>query len=47
MRTSISEAAEMVEWNDLDVYDKLLRIIDTGTHHIKFHDKINIGIKLL
>jgi hypothetical protein len=28
----------MVEWNDLDVYDKLLRIIDTGTHHIKFHD---------
>jgi hypothetical protein len=39
----------MVEWNDLDVYDKLLRIIvDTGTHHIKFHDfKINPGIKLL
>jgi hypothetical protein len=29
------EAAQMVEWNDLDVYDKLLRIIDTGTHHIK------------
>jgi hypothetical protein len=28
----------MVEWNDLYVYDKLLRIIDTGTHHIKFHD---------
>jgi hypothetical protein len=27
-----------VEWNDLDVYDNLLRIIDTGTHHIKFHD---------
>jgi hypothetical protein len=38
----------MVEWNDLEVYDKLLRIIDTGTHHIKFHDfKINPGIKLL
>jgi hypothetical protein len=28
----------MVEWNDLDAYDKLLRVIDTGTHHIKFHD---------
>jgi hypothetical protein len=28
----------MVEWYDLDVYDKLLRIIDMGTHHIKFHD---------
>jgi hypothetical protein len=28
----------MVEWNDLDVYDMPLRIIDTGTRHIKFHD---------
>jgi hypothetical protein len=28
----------MVEQNDFDVYDKLLRIIDKGTHHIKFHD---------
>jgi hypothetical protein len=28
----------MVEWNDLDVYDKVLRTIDTGSHHIKFHD---------
>jgi hypothetical protein len=31
----------MVEWNDLDVYDKLLRIID----FVIF--KINAGIKLL
>jgi hypothetical protein len=38
----------MVEWNDLDVYDKLFKNIDTRTHHIKFHDfKINTGIKLL
>jgi hypothetical protein len=38
----------MVERNDLDVYDKLLRIIDTGTHHINFMIfKINLGIKLL
>jgi hypothetical protein len=39
----------MVEWNDLDVYDKLLRIIDTGTHHIGFFKIIEIkrGIKLL
>jgi hypothetical protein len=28
----------MMEWNDLKEYDKLLRIIDIGTHHISFHD---------
>jgi hypothetical protein len=39
----------MVEWNDLDVYDKLLRIIDTRTHHVGFFRifEINPGIKLL
>jgi hypothetical protein len=29
----------MVEWNDLDVYDKLSRIINTGTHHVGFFIK--------
>jgi hypothetical protein len=39
MRTSMSQVAYINGgMNDLDVYDKLLRIIDTGTHHIKFHD---------
>jgi hypothetical protein len=45
----MSEVAKMVEWNDLDVYDNLLRIIDTGTHHVGFIKifEINPGIKLL
>jgi hypothetical protein len=43
MRTSGLEAAYLVEWDVLDVYDKLLRVINTGTHHVVFYDfqKIN------
>jgi hypothetical protein len=38
MRTSGLEAAYLVEWYDLDVYDQLLRVINTGTHHVVFYD---------
>jgi hypothetical protein len=49
MRTSGLEAVSLVEWDDLDVYDKLLRVINTGTHHVVFYDFQNIkpGIKYL
>jgi hypothetical protein len=49
MRTSGLEAAYLVEWDVLDVYDKLLRVINTGTHHVVIYDfqKIKPGIKYL
>ena len=43
MLTSGLEAAYLVEWDDLDVYDKLSRVINTETHHVNLYDFLKIN----